>query len=61
MGSPLSQQQLDLPQAQAEHVVEPDHVVDDLTREAVATRRVGWLAHAVDLQRPLIFDQTLLT
>jgi hypothetical protein len=36
----LGQQQLHVSQAQAEHVIEPDHVADDLGREAMAVMRV---------------------
>jgi hypothetical protein len=34
--APLGQDQLDIPQAQAEHMIEPHRMVDDLGREAVS-------------------------
>jgi hypothetical protein len=40
------QDQLDFAQAEAEAVVKPDRLVDDLGRKAVAAVRVGWRAHA---------------
>ena len=46
---PLGQQQLDIRQAQAEDVVKPDHVADDLAGEAVAVRSVRSAAHADSL------------
>jgi hypothetical protein len=38
---PLGQQQLNIPQTQAEHMVEPHSVGDDLGGEAVPAVRVG--------------------
>jgi hypothetical protein len=37
--APLGEDQLHIPQAEAEHVIEPHRVADDLSREAVP--RVG--------------------
>ena len=39
----LSQEQLDVAKAQTEHVVEPDSVPDQLSREAVTIVRIGRL------------------
>jgi hypothetical protein len=41
----LGQDQLDIAEAQAEHVVQPYRVVYQLGRKAVAIVRVGWLLH----------------
>ena len=43
----FSQEQLDLPQAEAEHMVQPDSMADDLGGKAVAVVRVGWRFHAL--------------
>jgi hypothetical protein len=53
----LGQQQLDAPPAQAEHVVEPDGVADDLGRKAMAAMCVWWLAHVTSLHRPATLNQ----
>jgi hypothetical protein len=37
----FGQKQLDIPQAEAEHVVQPDGVADDLGGEAMAVMRIG--------------------
>ena len=42
----LSQKQLDIPQAEAEHMVQPDSMADDLGGKAMAVVRVGWWLHA---------------
>ena len=47
--APLGQEQLDITQAEAEHVVQPDSMADDLGREAMAVVRVGWWLHAAML------------
>jgi hypothetical protein len=47
----LSQEQLNMPQAEAEHVVEPDGVADDLGWEPMAVVGVGWRLHAASLAR----------
>ncbi len=39
--APFGQQQLNIPQTQAEHIVEPHSVGDDLGGEAVPAVRVG--------------------
>jgi len=40
-----------MPQAEAEHVVEPDGVADDLGWEPMAVVGVGWRLHAASLAR----------
>jgi hypothetical protein len=45
----FSQKQLDIPEAEAEHVVQPDSVADDLGRKAVAVVRIGRRFHAASL------------
>jgi hypothetical protein len=42
----LSQKQFDISQAEAEHVIQPDSVADDLGGKAMATVWVGWRLHA---------------
>ena len=39
--TPLSQKQIDMPQAEAEHVIQPDSLADDLGGKAMAIVRVG--------------------
>src|ERR1700683_5066563 len=43
--APLGQKQFDVAQAEAEHVVQPHSMADDLRGEAVAVVRVGWRHH----------------
>ena len=43
--APFRQDQLNVPEAEAEDVVESDGVADDLGRKAVAVMRVGWRLH----------------
>jgi hypothetical protein len=43
--APLGQKQFDVAQAEAEHVVQPHSMADDLRGEAVAVVRVGWRRH----------------
>jgi hypothetical protein len=38
----LGEEQLDIPQAEAEDVVQPDGMADDLDRKPMAIRWVGW-------------------
>ena len=45
----LSQEQLNIPQAEAEHVVQPDSVADDLGGEPMAVVGIGWRLHAASL------------
>ena len=45
----FSQKQLDIPKADAEHVVQPDSVADDLGGKAVAVVRIGRGFHAASL------------
>jgi hypothetical protein len=47
----FSQDQLNITQAEAEHVVQPDGVADDLGREPMTVVWVGWWRHAVSLTR----------
>ena len=56
----LSQEQLNVPQAEAEHVVEPDGVADGLGWEPMAVVAVGWRLHAASLARLRECCQTLL-
>ena len=45
----LGQQQLNISEAQAEHVIEPYSVADEVCRETVAMMRVWRLLHAIIL------------
>src|SRR3981081_231377 len=45
----FSQKQLNIPQAEAEHVIQPDCVADDLGGKAMAVVRVGRGLHAASL------------
>gem|GEM_PF-6108627 len=45
----LGQQQFDIPEAQAEHVIEPYGVADEVCREPVAMVRVWRLLHDIIL------------
>jgi hypothetical protein len=47
--APLGQEQFNVSQAEAEHVVQPDSVRDDLGGEAMAVAWVGWRLHAASL------------
>ena len=51
--APLGQDQLDIAQAEAEHVVQPDGVADDLGREAVPGVAGGVWRHPASLAQPL--------
>ena len=57
----FSQQQLNIPQAEAEHVIQPDCVADDLGRKPVAIVRIGWGLHADSLACLRPAGQTRLT
>ena len=57
----FSQQQLNISQAEAEHVIQPDRVADDLGRKAVAVVRIGWGFHADSLAGLQPTGQTRLT
>jgi hypothetical protein len=48
---PLSQQQFHIAQAEAEHVVQPNSVADNLRGKAMAVVWIGWLLHAAILAR----------
>jgi hypothetical protein len=56
----LSQEQLDIPKAEAEDVVQPDSVADDLGREPMTIVRVGWRLPAPSLARLRASGQTWL-
>ena len=45
----FSQEQLNIPRAEAEHVIQPDGVADYLGGKAMAVARVGWQFHAASL------------
>jgi hypothetical protein len=45
----LRQKPLDVAQAEAEHVIQPHGMADDLCREMVAVLRVRWQLHAASL------------
>ena len=59
--APFGQDQLDIPRAEAEHMVQPDGVTDDLGGKAVAVMRVGRRLHAVSLVVRRAGRQTRLT
>jgi hypothetical protein len=40
-GAALGQQQFNITQAEAENMIQPDRVADDLGREAMAVMRIG--------------------
>ena len=44
-----ARQQLNIPQAEAEHVIQPDSMADDLGGKAMAVVRVGRRLHAANL------------
>ena len=45
----FSQKQLDIAQAEAEHVIQPDSMTDDRGGKAMPIVRVGWGLHPVSL------------
>ena len=47
----LSQKQLNISQAEAEHVIQPDSMADNLRGEAMAVVGIGWRLHAASLAR----------
>jgi hypothetical protein len=49
---PLGQDQFDVTQTQAEHMVEPNRVADDLRRETVARLRHRGRRHQISLSDP---------
>src|SRR5271166_3524946 len=57
----FSQEQLDIPQAEVEHVIQPDGLADDLGGKAMAVMRVGRWLHAVSLLGLQSARQTRLT
>ena len=56
----LSQKQLDIPEADAEHMVQPDSMADDLGGKAVAIVRIGRRLHAATLAGLQLVCQTRL-
>src|SRR6202035_4122489 len=59
--APLRQQKLNIPQAEAEHVIQPDSMADDLGGKAMAVAWVGRWLHAASLPDLRPVDQTRLT
>jgi hypothetical protein len=49
--APLGQQELNVAQAEAEYMVQPDALADDLRGEAMAVMWIGWWLHAANLAR----------
>jgi hypothetical protein len=49
--APLGQKKLNVPQAKAEHVIQPDGMADDLGGKAVAVVRVGRRLYTASLAR----------
>jgi hypothetical protein len=56
----FGQEQLDIPQAEAEHMVQPDSMTDDLGGNAMAVVRVRWWLHTVTVARVRSRRQTRL-
>ncbi len=56
----LSQKQLNITQAEAEHMIQPDSMADDLGGEPMAVVRVWWWLHALTVVRFPPGCQTLL-
>ena len=50
----FSEDQLNIAQAEAEHVIQPDSVADDLGREQMTVVWVGWSWHAVVTRPPCL-------
>ncbi len=59
--APFGQDQLDIPQAQAEHVIEPHGMADELGREAVPGVGGRVWHHLTSLAQPLRCDERLST
>jgi len=57
----FSQKQLNIPQTEAEHVVQPDSMADDFGGKAVAVVRIGRGLHAASLAGLQPVGQTRLT
>jgi len=45
----FSQEQLNIPQAEVEHMIQPDSMADDLGGKAMTVVRIGWRLHAASL------------
>ena len=56
----FGQKKFDIPEAQANDVIEPDRVADQLYREAVAMVRIGRLSHPAMVALAAADDQTRL-
>ena len=56
----FSQEQLDIPQAEAEHMVQPDSMSDDLGGKAMAVVRLRWWLDTVTVARVRSRCQTRL-
>ena len=59
-GTPLGQEQLDIPQAVAERMIQPHSVADDLGGKAMAIVGIGRRLHVASLVRPQRGCQTRL-
>jgi hypothetical protein len=57
----FSQQQFNISKAEAEHVIQPDCVADDLGGKAMTVVRVGRRLHAANLAGLKLDCQTRLT
>jgi hypothetical protein len=60
-GTTFREEQLDIPQAQAEHVIQPDSVADDLGGKAITVARVGRRLHTASLAGLQSDGETRLT
>jgi hypothetical protein len=47
--TPLGQKELNVPEAEAEHVIQPNRMADDVSGKAVAIVRIGWRLHPITL------------
>src|SRR5271166_5212636 len=45
----LGQKQMNTPQAETEHMIQPDRMADDLDGKAMPVARIGWRFHAASL------------
>jgi len=57
----FSEEQLNIPQAETEHVIQPNSMADDLGGKAMAVAWVGRWLHAASLPDLRPVDQTRLT
>ena len=49
---PLGQERLNIPQAEAEYMIQPHSIAANLGGKAMAVVRVGWRLHAASLAVP---------